>query len=110
MPHIVFEYSNDLDSKVKESGSIKIAHETVTASGLFNPEAVKARSVSYADYVLPPGAKNFLHITVSILTGRDEQERKSLSQSVFDAVKNAIPDVDKLSVNIHEMDADSYTK
>ena len=110
MPHIVFEYSNNLDSDIKSSDALKLAHKTVVDSGLFNPEAVKARAISYNDYVLPEGASNFLHITISILTGRDMSERKSLSNTIFETIKTAIPAVEKLSVNIHEMEADSYSK
>lgn len=110
MPHIVIEYSDNLTSQIKESKVTAIAHTAVVDSGLFSPEAVKARSVSYGDYVLPDGAKNFIHVTVSILAGRGEQERQSLSASVFAAVKQAVSDVDKLSVNIHEMCKETYSK
>lgn len=110
MPHIVIEYSDNLSKQIKSSKATALAHKAVVDSGLFSPEAVKARSLAYDDYVLHNEAKSFLHVTISILTGRNEEERKALSGVVFKTISNAIPDADKVSVNIHEMDKASYTK
>lgn len=110
MPHIVIEYSENLNHQVKSSELTKKAHKTVTDSGLFDPQAVKARSIAYNDVTLPDNAQNFLHITTSILSGRTEEEKKSLSTALFQTAKTAIPEIDKLSVNIHEMNINTYTK
>lgn len=110
MPHIVIEYSANLDESIAASKITQKAHKAVVDSGLFSPDAVKARSVKFSDFVLPENAKNFVHITVSILTGRDAQQRKVLSQQIFETAKQAIEGVDKLSVNIHEMCAETYSK
>ena len=110
MPHIVIEYSDNLNKDIKESGITKKLHKTVVDSELFSPEAVKARSVGYSDYVLPEGSKSFIHVTVSILDGRTTGQKASLSNSVFDTAKKSIPSCDKLSVDIHEMETESYRK
>jgi 5-carboxymethyl-2-hydroxymuconate isomerase len=109
MPHIVIEYSDNLKTKVKESEITKKLHKTVIDSGLFSPEAVKARSVSYSDYVLPEGSKSFIHITVSILEGRSTGQKASLSNNVFNTAKKAVT-CDKLSVDINEMETETYRK
>lgn len=110
MPHIVIEYSDNLSAKIKSSSITKAAHKAVQDSGLFSPEAIKARSVGYSDYVLPEGATDFIHITVSILAGRDPEKRKNLSEAVFNAAKQCVPECAKISVNIHEMNGDTYKK
>ncbi len=110
MPHIVIEYSDNLQKEIKDSGITKKLHKTVIDSSLFSPEAVKARSISYNDYILPEGSKSFIHITVSILEGRSTGQKASLSNSIFDVAKKSISSCDKLSVDIHEMETESYRK
>jgi 5-carboxymethyl-2-hydroxymuconate isomerase len=110
MPHIVIEHSDNLEIEVRSHKLVRELHSVVTRSGLFDPQAVKARSLSFDSYVLPEGAENFLHVTVSILSGRSEAERKKLSSQLFARVKELIPSVDRLSVNIHDMCLETYSK
>ena len=110
MPHIVIEYSDNLKKQITDSNLTKKIHQAVLDSELFSPEAVKARSIGYSDYVLPSSATSFIHITVSILDGRSIGQKASLSNSVFDVAKTAVPSCDKLSVDIHEMETESYRK
>lgn len=110
MPHIVIEYSNTLEKSVKNVNLTKLLHQTVIDSGLFAPQAVKARAISYSDVVLHEEAKNFIHVTVSILSGRTLKERNSLNESVFQAIRSAIPEADKISSDIRQMESDVYKK
>ena len=110
MPHIVIEYSDNLANEVKDSKINELIHKHIVNTGLFSPESVKGRSISYKDYVLTEGSVSFMHITVSILSGRDEATRSGLGSSVFNLAKLAVPKCDKLSVNIHEMDGKTYAK
>ncbi|MDA0781948.1 MAG: 5-carboxymethyl-2-hydroxymuconate Delta-isomerase [Rickettsiales bacterium] len=110
MPHIIIEYSDNLKKDIKDSSVTEKLHKAVTESGLFSPDAVKARAIGYSDYVLPEGAKSFIHITVSILEGKSTGQKASLSNSVFDTARKAIASCDKLSVDIREMETESYRK
>jgi 5-carboxymethyl-2-hydroxymuconate isomerase len=108
MPHIVIEYSETLAPVAP--ALLRAVHQTVTDSGLFDPQAVKARSILFSDYVLPEGARNFMHITVAILEGRSAPEKASLSDAVFATAKRIAPDLDRLSVDIRDMDKTCYRK
>ena len=110
MPHIVVEHSSILETPMRESGLLPALHRAVVDSGLFSPEAVKARSVAYDDVVLPEGAANFVHITVSILSGRSEEQRAALAGDLFTLAQKTLPVADKLSVDIREMCAETYRK
>lgn len=109
MPHIVIEYSENLDGEIKGAGLTKLLHKTVVDSGLFSPDAVKARSIFYSDFVLHE-AETFIHVTVSILGGRTVEQRKMLNEAVFTAIRNAIPSAEKVSSDIREMDVAVYKK
>lgn len=110
MPHIVAEYSDNLATLLREGNVLRALHTVVLESGLFAPEAVKARSMAYKDVILYQGADRFMHITVSILSGRTQEQRAALSKAVFDCALAKLPSNVKLSVNIHEMNADTYAK
>ena len=110
MPHIVMEHSDNLTQAVKDTQLLKALHQQVVDSGLFSPEAVKARSMAYSDYVLPDGGEQFAHITCAILDGRNEAQRMALSEALFFCAKDHLPDGVKLSVNIHEMNKATYKK
>ncbi len=108
MPHIILEYSTVLHPHIPDA--LKAVHRLVSECGLFSPQAVKARAIAYEQVLLPEGAENFLHVTVAILSGRMEHERADLSRQVFDLVKEHIPSVDRLSVDIREMEKSTYCK
>ena len=110
MPHIVVEHSDSLTAFMRENDVLRALHSCVTDSGLFDPQAVKARAMPYVDAVLPEGADRFVHITVSILSGRTSDQRAALSQAVFEAAQRKLSTDIRLSVNIHEMDAQIYKK
>ena len=110
MPHIVVEYSENLNTPMRESEVLKALFHVVVDSGLFVPDAVKARAMPYAHYQLPDGGDRFAHVAVSILGGRTEEQRAVLSRAVFNAAQAKLPSDVKLSVNIHEMERTTYVK
>ncbi len=110
MPHIVVEYSTNVEPAIRSSKLLPALHQAVQATNLFDPQAIKARSIGYADIVLPEGAVSFVHVTVSILSGRTMDQRSALNDAVFGALKSAMPQVDKLSSDIREMTAETYRK
>lgn len=110
MPHIVVEYSHNIENLVKSENITKQLHAVVVDSGLFSPDAVKARAIGYHDYILPNGAENFVHVTTSILSGRTVEQRLELNASIFTCLKKLLPNVDKLSCDMREMDAQTYRK
>jgi 5-carboxymethyl-2-hydroxymuconate isomerase len=110
MPHIVVEYSNNIGNLVQNSNLLKTIHKVVTDSGLFAPEAVKARALVYSDYVLHGISESFIHVTTSILAGRTLNQRSELNEKIFQTIKNSVPEAEKVSSDIREMDATVYRK
>jgi 5-carboxymethyl-2-hydroxymuconate isomerase len=106
MPHIVIEYSENL-------GVIDLMQELqklVCEFGLFNPSAVKSRAIAYQDYILADNYNDFIHITISILEGRDEAARCKLSDQAFAIMQHYFSENVKLSLDIREMQASTYRK
>ncbi len=112
MPHVIIEHTESIAPAVRQSGLLKNVHLVVVNSGLFSADAVKSRAVSYQDVCWGKNAvpAEFAHVTVKILSGRTTEQKQQLSKAVFDALAAALPDVQKLSVDIHDMEKDTYFK
>ena len=65
MPHIIVEYSSNLENGVDVRRLIDGLHRTVVQSGLFEPAAVRTRAAPRSLYRIADGAPEnvFLHIT-----------------------------------------------
>ncbi len=108
MPHIIIEHSDNLETNATHI--MRVVYDVVIDSQLFSPEAVKGRTVSFRHWLLPGNAQHFVHITIAILSGRTVKNRTELSQAVFKAVTDLNVSIDKISVDIREMCAETYCK
>lgn len=112
MPHVIIEHTESITKIVKKSEVLKKVHLAVVNSGLFNPDAVKSRTISYRETCWNKSAEpvDFAHVTVKILAGRTIEQKQALSQSVFKTLSAALPAVLKLSVDIQDMAKETYCK
>jgi 5-carboxymethyl-2-hydroxymuconate isomerase len=112
MPHTVIEYSENLREEARAAGLAASVHRAVLGSGMFPPDAVKTRAYPASDFCL--GTKGdrarFVHITVSLLAGRTQEQKQTLSAAVFAAASDAVGRLDALSVEIRDMDPETYRK
>lgn len=110
MPHIVLEHSADLKSSLNESQILVKMHEFFVNTGIFTPEAVKARSISFDEYILTGAGKSFVHVSVSILAGRSDEQIEMLCNNLYSLMKENITQTEKLSLEIREMNPKTYRK
>ena len=112
MPHLTLEYSQNLTAKVRAAQLTQVGHEIMIASGLFNAADIKTRSYEVTDYqVGQKGSEgSFIHATARLLAGRTVEQRKALSDALFDAIGKLFPEQTQVTVEIVEMDRDTYKK
>ena len=112
MPHILIEHSESAAQTIEEVRLARALHRLVIDFGLFSPDAVKTRTHTYNNYLIGGDLEQtaFIHVTVKILSGRDRATRESLSDEIFTLLKEMVPEIPKLSVDIHEMSKDTYRK
>ena len=112
MPHAVIHYSNNMSDTIKTNKVVSAIHQMMIDCGLFDAENIKTRAYATNNYLV--GTKgnegSFAHLTVSILAGRTTEQRKTLSESLLSALKNALPMANSLTVEIREMDKETYQK
>jgi 5-carboxymethyl-2-hydroxymuconate isomerase len=117
MPHLTLEYSNNMG----EPFDIPLLFERMARTLLDYPpiriEDIKCRAIGYDQFRVGVGKPDsaFIHLSVDIMVGRTPDQRKTLSQAMLVLLEEAFHDVFTsqpcdITVNIREIDRDSYGK
>jgi 5-carboxymethyl-2-hydroxymuconate isomerase len=111
MPHILVEYSSNLERGISVTALIDGLHRAVVQSGLFEPAAVRTRALPRDIYLIADRAPEnvFLHIIARIRAGRTTDDRKSLGNSLLRTAKDALASLPAstpiaLTVEVQEID------
>ena len=108
MPHIIVEYSANLNGQVDVQGLVATLHDTLAKAGI-DKTRIKTRAVALSDYRvgdLADGA--MIHATLLLLKGRDIPTRKSYGQSLYDVLKPAAPAGCAVTLEVREMEPETY--
>jgi 5-carboxymethyl-2-hydroxymuconate isomerase len=113
MPHIMIEYSSNLEPQVNIAQLIKDLHKTVIDSGLCEPAAVRTRALPRQAYRIADGAPEniFMQVTARLRAGRTVADRKTLGNNLLAASKEAVASLSAstpiaLTVEVQEIDPD----
>lgn len=111
MPHVIVEYSANLEEDVSPRDMIDRIHATIVESGVFPIGGVRTRAERRDVYRVADGdpANAFCAILIRIGRGRDEDTRRRVSQAVLATLADVTADAFKrrglsLSVEIQEID------
>jgi 5-carboxymethyl-2-hydroxymuconate isomerase len=114
MPHIVVEYSRNLEQSVDISELIRVAHDAVIATNAFPLEAVRTRGAPRDDFRIADGDPRnaFLAIVGRIAPGRPQTVRHELGKMLFDAIRSYLSDISEaiplsITVELQEIDQTS---
>ncbi|MCY7294570.1 5-carboxymethyl-2-hydroxymuconate Delta-isomerase [Alteromonas sp. a30] len=110
MPHCIIEYSRPLTEKEQVDNIQKAVLQGCLTAQLFSPEDIKLRSIPFDDYRLMGGHEHFIHVTVKMLSGRTPEQRQTLSESVLSALTQLKLMNTSLTVEISDLERESYTK
>ena len=88
MPHVVVEYSSNLETDLSPRRLIDRIHGAVVATGVFPLGGVRTRAERRDVYCVADGDPDnaFVAILIRIGRGRDEATRKRVSQAVLAAL------------------------
>ena len=91
MPHLIVEYSSNLDGAVEIPALLKGVHEAALATGVFPIGGLRTRAARRDQYVVADGHvdNSFIHVQVRIGTGRSPEVRQKAAEQIFAAVKDA---------------------
>ena len=114
MPHLVLEYSSNLQQKPTVE-TLRHLHYKLPTFGPFELPAIKSRLIERSVFCVGGERNNsaFLHLELALLTGRDATTKKSVSEQLLSELKeifgNASQEI-SITVEIREMMADCYSK
>lgn len=108
MPHCIIEHS----SPIEPADLTQKVFQGALESNLFEPDGsdIKVRSIVYEHYQTGSNKENFIHVTLRILSGRSEQDKHLLSNSVMSKLQSIPLVAASLTVEIVDMDRNSYSK
>ncbi|MBN8521241.1 MAG: 5-carboxymethyl-2-hydroxymuconate Delta-isomerase [Alphaproteobacteria bacterium] len=110
MPHIVAEYSANLVGRVDIPDLVRGLHAALAGAGV-DETRIKTRAVRIDDYVLGGGKTAMIHVTLSLLTGRDEATRVAYGTALHTCLKAkaaALGDICALTLEVREMTRETY--
>ena len=111
MPHVVVEYSANLDDRLDIPALLRHLHACALSTGVFPPGGTRTRAARREYYCVadehPDNA--FINVMMRIGHGRDMETRRRAAQSVFDALRAFTSEAfDKsplsLSLDLQEID------
>jgi 5-carboxymethyl-2-hydroxymuconate isomerase len=110
MPHVILEYSSNLDSAVDIRGLLKDLHEAVIESGIAEPVAVRSRAEPRDVFRVGDGdPKNaFVHVVARVRIGRPQDKLKAFGESMLARVERRMEAAFNthrvaITVEIHEI-------
>ena len=110
MPHCIVEYSEDVAEQVSIEELVEAVHLGVFSSGLFDEYDIKTRAAGYGCYRTGSTRDSFVHVTVRLLSGRDDAQKANLSEKLLARIEPMLPEVVSVGVEICDMHRDSYRK
>ncbi len=110
VPHCVIEYSKTLDSKVKPGELVDVVHRGVLESGLFEASHIRIRATFYDNHVIGYPVKDFIHVTLKILAGRNQQQKIGLSSLVLCKLEDIDLTSISLTVEVIDIERETYSR
>ncbi len=117
MPHLIMEFSGNLERDLDIEPLMKVLADTAVATGVFPLGGVRVRCHPSSSYRVADGHPDnaFLHLTLRIGHGRELERRKRAGQAIFDALTDALAPVMArrplaLSAEIVEIDPETTWK
>ena len=117
MPHLILEYSENLEAELDIAALVRAVHAAGCTCPTVETTALKTRAVAYRHQVCADGdpAYRFIALTMRLLDGRSDAQKKEIGDILFAALKEATAGVDRaagfaLSLDLADMDKATYRK
>ena len=108
MPHCIVEHSANLNGQAL----VNIVHQGALTSGLFQAQGsdIKVRAIAYSDFKTGSVDIGFVHVTMRILSGRNDEQKTMLTQQVLTQLQTLVKMDCSLSVEVVDINRETYSK
>jgi 5-carboxymethyl-2-hydroxymuconate isomerase len=111
MPHLIIEYSANLENQIDILELVETIHNAALKTGVFELAAVRTRAERREYYAIADSHRDnaFVAISVRIAPGRPVETRQRLGKEIFDAACEFLEDVYEktpigISLEVNEID------
>ncbi len=112
MPHIILDYSANIEDRLDMAALCVALKDAAAATGVFPPAGIRVRAHAATHVVIADGDAHhgFIDITVRLAAGRDDAAKTIATDAVFDAARAFTADLMgsapfMLSLELREIDA-----
>jgi 5-carboxymethyl-2-hydroxymuconate isomerase len=116
MPHIILEYSANLDELPSFNALFADIHQTLNREGGIRLENCKSRARIANDFYIADGHPNhsFVHLSIEFVKGRSQEIKQVIGQECLRLVKDAyqaqLSEQLQITVKIDDIELDYYFK
>jgi 5-carboxymethyl-2-hydroxymuconate isomerase len=111
MPHLIVEYSANLNNRIDIFKLVETVHHAALRTGVFEVAAIRTRAAGRDYYVIADGHRDnaFVAIFVRVAPGRPPETRRRVGQEIFDAACEFLKNVYEttplaISLEVQEID------
>ncbi len=111
MPHVIVEYSANLEPDIEIQSLIEALHAAALETGLFDIDGIRSRAVRRDVYRIGDGSpeNGYVFVTARVGEGRPANARENLGKSLLATTETVLADLIattpvSLAVEVHEID------
>lgn len=112
MPHVIVEYAQEVEQEHDIQHLCKTLFTTTANCACFKDSvsAIKVRATPYKYSVIGIKKQSFVHVTMRLLDGRDDDTKISITEAILNTLIQELPTVGSLSVDIKDISSKTYRK
>lgn len=117
MPHLIIEYSANLDGDLDIDGLLSAMHQTATTIDALPIAGIRTRAARRTHYKIADGdpSNTFINVTLRIAAGRSLEVRKNAGETLFAALLDYLSEIYEsipmsLSLEVQEIDPETRWK
>ena len=111
MPHFIIDCSESVLSLANPDDLLRSVYAAAESTGLFASSGVggiKVRLRPYRYFTNVDAQEHFVHVFANLMEGRTRAQKKALSEKVVRALKELLPAVEIISMNVREFERATY--
>ncbi|MCK0107881.1 5-carboxymethyl-2-hydroxymuconate Delta-isomerase [Flavobacteriaceae bacterium S0825] len=108
MPHFIIDCSENIIALKSPNEIMQKVYDTAETTQLFSKGDIKVRINPFKHYNIGNTKDDFIHIFANIMEGRTISQKAQLSKSIITELKNMLPDVPIISINIRDFEKATY--
>lgn len=115
MPHVIIEYSANIESEISPQRLVDEMHAAALATRIADPAGFRTRAARRPHFRVGDGdPKNgFVHVTARIRDGRSVEQKRALAEALMAALETALAPVlaaRPMALGVEVQEIDSQTR